>query len=177
MVVAMFALASCAKESSDTSTPSGGSGGLGGIGGGGTGGDGTGGGGDTGGSSKTQMLTAKTWKTLSLQINPAIDADGNGTTETDITQFYDVCMLDNFYQFNSNLAYTYDEGPTKCDPNAPQTPESGTWAWNTGETQITLTVPEGTYSLEVATLTTTQLITNQPVTFNNANHTLTVTWN
>jgi len=172
MVIAMFALASCAKES-DTDTPAGGGVGLGGgLGGGG----GTGGGGG-GGTSKTQIITAKTWKAVSLQINPAIDVDGDGVTETDLTPHYPACTMDNFYQFNANMNYTYDEGPTKCNANDPQTPESGTWAWNTGETQITLTVPAGTYSLEVTNLTATQLVTNQAVSVNNANHTLTITWN
>ena len=176
MLISLFALASCSKDS-DTDTPAGGTGGIGGIGGGVGGGTGGGTGGGGGGTSRTAMLTAKNWSAISIQINPGIDINGDGTTETDLTPFYNPCALDDFYKFNTDMSYTLDEGASKCDPNSPQLIESGSWAWSTGETQLTLTLQQGTYSLAVTALSATQMTTTQAITLNNANYTLTVGYN
>ena len=157
---------SCTKEDSDGPSTTGGGGisggGIGGIGGGtgggdtgggGTGGGGTGGG--TGGSGKTQTLTAKDWKAVAIHIDPGVYV--NGQPVTDLTPFYDPCELDDVSRYKADFTYEFNEGATKCDPNAPQIQESGTWAWANNESQITHTTQGQSYSVNVDALTATQL--------------------
>lgn len=184
ILLTIFALSSCSKDSGDTPSGnnSGGIGGIGGIGGGGTGGGGTGGGGTggggTGGGSKTQMLTAKNWTAVSIKINPGIDVNQDGTPDTDLTPFYDTCTMDDFLKYNADQTYKIDEGATKCDPNSPQVYESGTWSWASGETQLTMTVQGDSYSVMVTALTAQQFVTSQQVQFQDGStHTLTIIYN
>lgn len=180
----VFALSSCTKTTDDGPSGSGGTGGtggiggIGGIGGGGNGGGGNGGGGGGGGSTNTQMLTAKNWTPVSIQINPGLDVNGDGVTETEITPFYQPCQLDDFFKFNTDQSYTADEGASKCDPNSPQVYETGTWAWGNNETQLNLTTPQGSYSIAVTNLSATQFVSNQSATLNDGNtYNITITYN
>lgn len=166
-LLTVFAL-SCAKDSDSgpDSPDGGGGGGIGGIGGigggGGTGGDGGGTGGDDGGgggggtSTKTASLTGKQWMLGTVTIDPGV-TDQNGQMITDVTFLLNACFLDNIYKWNTDYSYKIDEGATKCNANDPQILESGTWAWSNNETQLSLTTDDGTYTVNIPSITATEL--------------------
>ena len=53
----------------------------------------------------------------------------------------DNCTKDDLVTFNANGTITDDEGPTKCDPDDPQTTTDGTWTL-TDNTKLTIKYPE-----------------------------------
>jgi hypothetical protein len=85
----------------------------------------------------TQKLTGHNYKMTALTVNPGIPI-GGGVVVTDLYAQQDACAKDDLTLFNSNGTTAFDEGASKCDPNAPQT-TTGTWVWNTDETVLTVT--------------------------------------
>ncbi|MBC7923253.1 MAG: hypothetical protein H7Z75_19425, partial [Ferruginibacter sp.] len=84
---------------------------------------------------KTDFLTAKPWRTTSLTVNPRFPADttGNNFLPADIYSIRDACENDDIKKFNKNFSYSFEEGATKCDPNAPTVFETGTWTLSADE--------------------------------------------
>ena len=80
----------------------------------------------------TQIITSSPW-TLT-QIRGSGD---NGATWTDVTAFFDACELDNTWSFGTDGKITVDEGPTKCDPQDPQT-DTMPWSFANNETKINI---------------------------------------
>ncbi|OWY21102.1 hypothetical protein C7N43_13965 [Sphingobacteriales bacterium UPWRP_1] len=83
----------------------------------------------------TEILTGNTWRIIAWTVSPPI---------LGITDWYAnslPCETDNLYSFATNGTATIDEGPAKCNTTDPQT-NTGSWAFNTAETQLTL-VSEG----------------------------------
>lgn len=170
IALTVFALSSCTKDDSGGSGGSGGFGGIGGIGGG------TGGGDD---SSRTQMLTGKSWLIASVNIDPGVYLDNQ--LVTNLTPYYGACLLDNTFTYKTDFTYVFDEGPTKCDPNDPQIDEAGTWAWSNGETQLTHTSQGESYSVMMNSINATQMVISytDDLQFNDgttATHTFTITY-
>lgn len=121
---------------------------------------------------RTEMLTAKNWTRTSVTITPAIDYDGNGTQENDLTPYIPTCDLDDFYKFNSNTSFTREEGPSKCDANDPQVVYTGTWTWNSDETILTITPLGGeTQEAKVTTLNDTEMVWNITFSSGGVNYT------
>jgi len=81
----------------------------------------------------TDKLCGKNWKYSKIES----DTNGDGVADLDITSQYPACALDNYYTFSAPPTQTvvFNEGPTKCDPNDPQT-TSVTWTWLANETQL-----------------------------------------
>ncbi|MFC5271066.1 DUF5004 domain-containing protein [Adhaeribacter terreus] len=88
---------------------------------------------------RTQLLTSGSWKITSSTVNPALDFNGDGTIETDLTQFIKACTLDDITIYRSDKTYSEEEGATKCDPADPQVFRSGTWALGNNDTELTTT--------------------------------------
>jgi hypothetical protein len=70
--------------------------------------------------SKTELLTAGTWKYIGATISPAYDYYGDGTLTTDIFSIMKDCEKDDFEVYKTNGTWEYNEGPSKCDPSYPQ---------------------------------------------------------
>jgi hypothetical protein len=85
------------------------------------------------GSTKTQTLTQASWKFESA----GIDADKNGTMDTDISSQINACVKDNTVKFEPNNTGTSDEGANKC-PTSPSQTIPFTWAFASNETVITI---------------------------------------
>jgi len=85
--------------------------------------------------SNTDKLTGKAWKVKSITVDPAISFGGSSIT--DLYALLDDCEKDNTSTFNVDKTYLDDEGGSKCDTADAQT-TSGTWAFNTNETVLTL---------------------------------------
>jgi hypothetical protein len=89
-------------------------------------------GGDSTKKTKTELLTASTWKF----DHAGLDLDNNGTIDSPLPGgVLQPCDTDGSLTFKSNGTGTGDEGPTKCNPANPQT-ASFTWALNSNETVI-----------------------------------------
>lgn len=105
---------------------------------------------------KTDMLTEKNWKMVALTSDPAIDWDGNGTLVTNVFNQFDACEKDDFTIFKKNGIVAFDEGPTKCATEDPQT-TTGLWAFNTDETVLSVTENGETTSWKILELTNSTL--------------------
>lgn len=128
-----------------------------------------------------EYLTAGNWKVTGMTINPPITV--LGIEYSDIyTLFVQDCDKDDLIKFNSDGTLTEDEGPTKCDPDDPQTTTDGTWTLS--ENGVTLTINYPGDDPEVATvksLNGTNLVISSPITedfglgLNNYTATITMT--
>lgn len=105
--------------------------------------------------SKTEIITANSWKYAALTINPPIDFFG--IPISDFLAFMDDCEKDNLFIFNTSGSYTIDEGATKCDDADPQTIEVGTWSFNSGETQLSLATPDTTITMNIVGLSSSKV--------------------
>ena len=85
------------------------------------------------GSAKTQTLTQTSWKF----DNAGLDANKDGTIDTDISSQINACVKDNTVKFEPNGTGTSDEGPTQCATSPGQTVPF-TWAFASNETVLTI---------------------------------------
>ena len=85
------------------------------------------------GSAKTQTLTQTSWKF----DNAGLDANKDGTIDTDISSQINACVKDNTVKFEPNGSGTSDEGPTQCATSPGQTVPF-TWAFASNETVLTI---------------------------------------
>jgi len=84
---------------------------------------------------KTELLTADSWKRTALISNPAYDWNGNGVSATDVLSIMFPCEKDNFDTYKTNGIVQTDEGPTKCNAGDPQT-WTATWVFADNETKL-----------------------------------------
>ena len=106
--------------------------------------------------STKEYLTAGNWKTTAMTISPGISF--GGVTITDFFAQTPACSKDDLILFNSNGTITDDEGPTKCDPNDPQTTTEGSWSLNSDNTILTISYPgEDAISLTITGISDTNL--------------------
>lgn len=84
---------------------------------------------------KTELLTAHTWKLTAATISPAYQGS---------TNIFEIspCYQENTESYNSNGSFVKDEGSNKCN-NVSQT-RTGTWSFNSSETVIQLDYEEST---------------------------------
>lgn len=83
--------------------------------------------------SKTDLLTQKSWK-----LAAARSKHDNGNWE-DIFPIIDSCRRDDVLNFSISSFYSIDEGLSKCFPADSQIVASGSWAFDSNESQIVLT--------------------------------------
>ncbi len=119
---------------------------------------------------KSEMLTSRNWKVSTLNVEPALDVDGDGTQENNLIPYVGACTLDDFWKFVSNGNYTNEEGPSKCDPNDSQIIESGTWLWSSDQTRLVMNANSETFEAKVLSISSSQMIweftiVNQGVTY------------
>jgi hypothetical protein len=106
--------------------------------------------------SKTDLLTAKSWRLTAL-TSLAI-TNGFGTT-TDHYATQASCTRDDFMSFKRDKSVVFDEGSITCFPNAPQTTTSQ-WEWQDNETVLAYVTSNGftgTVKCELLELTATTL--------------------
>jgi hypothetical protein len=99
---------------------------------------------------RTKLLTEKNWKLTASTVDPAISINGSAPITNLFAQYQD-CYKDNLTKFNKTGIIALDEGSTKCDASDPQT-VSGTWAFNTDKTIISLTLDGETLSYQILEL-------------------------
>ncbi|WP_113662101.1 DUF5004 domain-containing protein [Pedobacter nanyangensis] len=80
-------------------------------------------------------LEGTKWKVTSMIVGQEVSGVKN---EADLFLIAENCSKDDLVHFNAGGNFIYDEGPTKCDPDAPQQ-ESGTWSLSADKKKLTLT--------------------------------------
>ena len=94
----------------------------------------------------TELLTEGSWRVSSGTIEPSIDIDIQGNTIT-VDEYWDLlayqgggqvqdCDKDNLMLMHMDSSVVLDEGPSKCDPNDPQSEDGGKWFFQENETKI-----------------------------------------
>ena len=84
-------------------------------------------------ATKTELITASPWK----YDNAGMDANKDGSIDFSITSQLQACMTDNTLKLNTDGTGMVDEGPTKCDPSAPQS-LAVTWSFTSDEANLNL---------------------------------------
>ena len=102
---------------------------------------------------KTELLTAGSWKRTALVSNPAYDWNGDGTFDTNILNTMKGCEKDNFDTYKTNGIIETNEGATKCNAYDPQT-STATWVFAANETKL---IFDATYEYTLIELTATTL--------------------
>lgn len=98
---------------------------------------------------RSEMLTGRNWSITAYSVEPAVDADGNGTQENNLMPYLPACVTDDFTDLNANQSYTAEEGDSKCEPNDPEVFETGDWSFNSAETLVVFS-PDGQASYELS---------------------------
>lgn len=125
---------------------------------------------------KTELLTGNNWVTTRIEIEPAIDFDGDGTQENNLTPYFDPCDLDDFLNLKTDKTYIIEEGASKCDPNDPQVVETGTWTLSSNNTRLVLSSGGSSSDYLLKTLTANKMVTAEELVLNGVTYTITTTY-
>lgn len=121
--------------------------------------------------SKIELLVNGSWHVTAYTVEPALDFDGDGDSETNAFAVMEPCIKDDRTTFNADGTGQLDEGVSKCDDSDPQTIPL-TWQFAQNETE--LIVQRIDYLLE--SLTETQLVVKEIETISQVTYTHTVTF-
>lgn len=113
---------------------------------------------------RTEMITANQWRVSALDATTRV-----GNAKVSETDYYDLmpdCERDNLIAFNADQTVTIDEGPEKCNPDAPQsyTVPDGKWAFKMADTQLELSDTAGAVVWDILLFNDTALIVQSKVT-------------
>ncbi len=75
------------------------------------------------------VLTGSQWMRAGLSITPGFDINADGRVITDLFAEEPACAHDDVFTMKADGTWMNDEGPTKCDVDAPQV-GTGTWTLN-----------------------------------------------
>lgn len=79
---------------------------------------------------REELLTSGSWRASSISVTLGpFTVDGYADLED--------CEKDDRLTFKSDKTVEIDEGPTKCDPAAPQTFSIGTWSLSDNDNKLT----------------------------------------
>lgn len=126
---------------------------------------------------KTDLLTAHTWKMTGFKVDPPIQME-DGSMVSDFFAL-DACYQDNAITFSANgdnKSYSESEGTNNCFPEDPAT-SSGTWSLNSTETVLTIDPEDETASdLTIEELTENNLKVRMPIQIGKYNGTVYVSY-
>jgi hypothetical protein len=88
--------------------------------------------------SKTDMLTAKSWK-ITADVSTEVGANGQ-TITTDEYARYPACDKDDYLKFQTDKKLISNQGTLKCDPTSAQE-QTGAWDFNSDQTKLTIADP------------------------------------
>lgn len=122
-------------------------------------------------ATKTELLTGGNWQLTTLSSDPAFD--WFGTPVTNIYAQLPACVKDDLTVFKTNGTVNFDEGPSKCNTNDPQT-TSGTWALSTDEKILSVTTDGDTESWNIEELKDDTFRAHYEITQDELTYTFTV---
>jgi hypothetical protein len=140
-----------------------------------------------------ELVTEGAWKVSDGTIVPEIEVDILGNTIT-VNTYWDLlkqlgggevkeCDKDNLMYLNADSTVLQDEGPTKCDPNDPQSEDGGKWNFMENETKLNFSSfpfdpTQSPQVLDIDSLTATDMHLSMiypfkdPITGKETNHTI-----
>jgi len=124
---------------------------------------------DTAPQTKTEMLTGKNWKVTAQTTSV------NGGTPSDTYATERACTKDDFETYATDGNVTFDEGPTKCASNEPQT-QSGTWAFVENDSKLKVTRNNNPVEYTITELTASSMELTTTQTFTVSGQTTTYTY-
>ena len=86
---------------------------------------------------KKEILTNGKWQVVSSK---ALVQVPNSPTQHDLFATLPTCQKDNLYVFNSEGTGTIDEGSSKCNPDDPQSTNTGNWQLFDNDKKLRMTV-------------------------------------
>jgi len=122
---------------------------------------------------RMELFTNKNWKTTAWTSDPAINI--NGVLVTNVYNQLAACVKDDLDRFATNGIYTFDEGASKCNVNDPQT-VSGTWAFNSNQTIVTVTVGGNSISYNIESIGENTMKANRVYNDGTNNYTYSLTY-
>ncbi len=122
---------------------------------------------------KVKILTGGQWQLSALASDPAID--WFGTPVTNVYAQLPACIKDDVTIFKTDGKVNFDEGPSKCSPNDPQT-TTGTWTFNPAQTVLSVTRDGDTESWNVSELKGTTFKAVYTIVEEGITYTLSVTF-
>ncbi len=126
---------------------------------------------------KMDLITAHSWVTTAVTIDPSMPIVDNGNIIGYITDLWAQtpdCLKDDFRTYKSDLTVVSDEGANKCNPSDPQN-TTGTWLFNSDQTIVTETIDGSTTSYDILQLDDNTYIVKVIENIGGTNYTLTVT--
>lgn len=100
------------------------------------------------------LLMTGSWKLVGYTVNPALDADKDGDTETDLFEIYPDCRKDDTYTFINNYIVKVDNGAGKCSADESQVKE---WMWDLSADEKRMMYDGSEYTIEELNTTTFRL--------------------
>lgn len=77
------------------------------------------------------------WQIASITLDPAIDIDGDGKVDADITNLlFRPCDLDNTLVFERGGKFSSDNGKLTCDDDEPAPTKPSTWTYDSIERKL-----------------------------------------
>jgi len=132
-------------------------------------------------SAKDYLMDAD-WLLMKATITPpiVIELFGQQITISDLRDLDEAepCDEDDLIRFKADGSIENDEGPTKCDPEDPQTYPGGSWNLSTDEKTLTIIEDEDTTVVRVTLLNdmsmkgTTTILLEDPITEEEKSHTV-----
>jgi hypothetical protein len=116
---------------------------------------------------KTELITKANWKFSDAKVSGG-----------SVASFLQTCQKDNILTFLATGAGTADEGATKCNMSDPQT-NPFTWSFQTNETVLFVSTPfftGGSSTFTLVSLTETELVVSQMITFSGVPQNVEVTF-
>ncbi|HVZ57481.1 MAG TPA: lipocalin family protein [Chitinophagaceae bacterium] len=116
---------------------------------------------------KTDLLVLASWKIQKVTVGGI-----------DVTSQLDACEMDNTVTFQANGNGSWDEGATKCNAGDPQT-NPFTWALQSNDTVLEVSdslFTGGSGRFTLMTLTSSQLVLSQNITYGGTTQTAVVTF-
>ncbi|RIV20664.1 hypothetical protein DYU11_21760 [Fibrisoma montanum] len=87
--------------------------------------------GQPGNGTSVPSFVGKKWQMTAFTLDPAIDLDGDGKLDSDLTRFLRACDLDNTVTFERGGKMTGDAGRLRCDDSTDPSPvKPSTWSYD-----------------------------------------------
>ncbi len=107
---------------------------------------------------RTVLLTQASWKVTKLEARTYTGTEPGSTAYSDVTSQLKACQIDNVSIFNSNTTYEVNEGASKCNTTDPQVVSSGTWSFQSSQTQLQVITSTTNQVFDIVTISDTQLV-------------------
>ncbi|QHT67691.1 energy transducer TonB [Rhodocytophaga rosea] len=122
---------------------------------------------------KGRLLTAHTWKEMSVEVHKFIKGD---TIQYDITKQFASVDRDDYTVFYPDGTFLFEEGKSKFTSNSAQKYQRGTWQLQEKEAVLSLTFNQSTDHYAILALTPFKMVLSLAVQTEDASYKYTLTY-